>query len=179
MKMSTCFHLKCNSSWQGNSRDREHQGFLQPAGERWTIISFLKCRSVIKWHRLAHFNQKKWAGELVDFMLGVLWRLLTHISPNSCLWQRFPLWVRNYISPQVTRSFSDSENHTRVLGHLSFCSVDIFKSLGTSLLTFSPLPLFPVLQLTLSQRLSLTHQGSCWPPGIKEAEWLSSRGSRR
>lgn len=85
--MSTCFHLKCNSSWQGNSRDREHQGFLQPAGERWMIISFLKCRSVIKWHRLTHFNQKKWAGELVDFMLGVLWRLLTHISPNSCLWQ--------------------------------------------------------------------------------------------
>lgn len=45
-------------------------------------------------------------------MLGVLWWLLTHISPNSCLWQRFLLWVRNYISPQVTRSFSDSENHT-------------------------------------------------------------------
>lgn len=62
---------------------------------------------------------------------------------------------------------------------LCMCDSDRFASDQNDPFSLSFSFLLPVLQLTLSQLWSLTQQGSSWPPGIREVEWLSSRGSRR
>lgn len=140
-----------------------------------------KSRSEIKWHRLAHFNQTRdWIG---------WYHAVSHwvASPNP-YFTTLGYLCRRVLCGFVTRfSFHSSpdmlstSNSTRCLWILSGCLTDTLTALCRTTLTFfSPSPaLLPVLQLTLSQRSSLTHRGSCWPPGIKEAEWLSSRGSRR
>lgn len=112
----TCFQMKCSTSWQGSSRVRQHRGLLQPAGERWMMISFLISRSVIKWHRQAHFNQEKGAAELVDVMPWVLWWVLTHISPNCSVCGRgslrgfeipiFPSWCPQFLWFWTTQQIS-------------------------------------------------------------------------
>lgn len=52
----------CFFKWR-SWRVTELHGVLQPAGERWMLISSVKNRSAIKWHRLAHFNQMSgWIG---------------------------------------------------------------------------------------------------------------------
>lgn len=172
------FKKKCNTSWQGSSRVREHWGLLQPAGERWMIISFLISRSVIKWHRQAPFNQEK----------GGCWTSCCHaasplvgFNPYFTKLQRFPLWVRNHKYPLTVSAILWFWVTLMVSVNAVFDRLISWNLCVHTCWHFFPplLALFPVLQLTLSLRLSLTHRGSCWPPGIKEAAWLSSRGSRR
>lgn len=55
------------------------------------IISFLISRSVIKWHRPAHFNQETSWYHAVSPLVG----FNPYFTKLQDLWQRFPLWVRN------------------------------------------------------------------------------------
>lgn len=139
-------------------------------------------KSAIKWNRLVHFNQTSGC---------ISWyHAVTHavVCPNPYFTKLGYLWWRA-LCGFVTRfpslplmCFLDV-----TVPHLSemfsFC---LFVWLVPWQLWACPhwhfLPLsglLPVLQLTLSRQWSLTHRGSYWPLGIKEAEWLSSRGSRR
>lgn len=140
------------------------------------VISALKkSRSAIKWHRLAHFSQTRgcisWYHAVTQSMA----------SPNPYFTK--PGYLCRRVLCPLSRDFLFSRSHSTRSNWRLFVSVRLIPwqlCACRPYWHFLPLSaLLPVLQLTLSQRLSLTHRGSCWPPGIKEAGWLSSRGSRR
>lgn len=157
---------------------KEQQSPRSPGEEGWMALLVwqqcpLKRRSSIKPHRLAHFSPRQgWIS---------WYHAVTHsaVSPNPYSTEL------GYLSQSALCGFVSAFQRFPVFSWshstLLFVWLCTLTALCPSTLTFLPpfSALLPVLQLTLSQRWSLTHRGSCWPPGIKEAEWLSSRGSRR